>query len=650
KSRLVVDTGGLKVNFLLDQPGDYKFGFSACASGCEITLPDQTKFPVEPASREVVVRVLTILPPATSPARPAFALTATSKTAVKDNCAFDADHLSAAWLTVNPWSGANDYQLLEGEVAESTVSSTDNDFNHYSQDWNIQVRPDPRHRRLLNRNSAEDEVEIEWERDYLPEMFRPTRGDRVSAIGYWVYDCGHGSKTEIHPPVLLAVHRPRTVELPEEFGTNAYVPGIITDIWVNQEAGGGTDDCAATGLWQQTDPSKPPVVEHGRPIFRCLPDSEGFSHNPINRIFEFNIYLPTSPHALMAAVGKTAPAVPLYTTVSNPGGSSGPAPAVVFDDKANVPYLRVRIDLRNYTKQTYSRRIVAAWAHAAPDNWGARRWNVRVTSMNITDDTDPNLGFGSDGDWRFWVNTNNGTSEWAKLFDCGGCAHGNETFNGRPWVTNSISPDRNLGADLVLFPNQSILLNTTGFDEDFYYEDKISPLTMRLPQMQLRNGSVTADDSSGKYTLHYQVLPGEEMGRAQLTAAAQARYNAYFLTNNDLRGLRADTVALLNASFSVGASKIEEPAIRPVEKSERGLSGQVRVKQLNQLIQRAQREKPAQLDAFFRDLDRFIQRAKNAHREDKALQFLKDLKPAVPAALWQQHRLEEQLRAVSNPE
>ena len=648
----VVGGDRLKVTFLLDRAGVYRIRFSACPSGCGIKLPDQTIFTVAPNSREVVVRVLAILPPHQLPVLPRSAATATSPTSVPDHCSFQPDLLSAAWRTVRPWSGANDYRLLEGEVVESVVSAVDNDLNHYSQDWNIEVRPDPKYRELLNRNSAgQNQVEVEWERDYLPETYRPTRGDRVSAIGYWIYDCDHKSRSEIHPPVLLAAHRPRTVALPAEFGTNAYVPGIVTDVWVNREAGGGTDDCPGTGLRQQTHPSKPAFDAQGRPIRRCLPDSEGFSSNPINRVFEFNIYLPMSPQEVMAAVGKKAPPVPLYKAVSNPGGSGGPDPVVELITNENVPYLKVRIDLTTYTRQTYSRRIVAAWGHAAPDNWGARRWNVRVNSMNITDDTDPNpFTIDDDGDWRFWVNTNNGTSEWAKLFDCGGCAHGNETFDGRPWMTNSVSPDRSLGADIVLFPNQHILLNTTGFDEDFTFEDRISPLSLTLAQAQVQNGSATANDNSGKYTMRYQVLPGAEVGRAQLTPAAQARYDAYSLTNNDLRGLRADVLALLDASFSAGTRKPAGPTVPSVEKPEREpwAFEALSVKQLSQNIQRAQRERPAELDAFFRDVDRFIQRGKKARREEKVLQFLKALKPTVPAALWRRHGLEEQMRALQN--
>ena len=148
--------------------------------------------------------------------------------------------------------------------------------------------------------------------------------------------------------------------------------------------------------------------------------------------------------------------------------------------------------------------------------------------------------------------------------------------------------------------------------------------------------------------MRYQVRPGEEVGRARLTPAAQARYDAYSLTNNDLRGLRADVLALLDASFSAGTGRSAGPNVPSVAKRElEALSSDATsVKRLRQNIQRAQRERPAELDAFFRDVDRFIQRGKDAHREDKVLQFLKALNPSIPAALWRKHGFEEQMRAL----
>ena len=535
---------GTTVKFSPDKVGVYKIRFTACASDCKIELPDQPKITVHPDSREVAVRVLAILPPEGEPVRPP-PPNIRGPTSVSIHCASPI-WLDNVWRTVKPWSGPDDYELLEGRVSDSRVSTGDSWLNHDSWDWCTYVIPDRQNRWLLGSKGGQGEIEVEWERDCLPEMFRPTIGDRVSAIGYWVYDCDHEDKTEIHPPVLLAVHRPRALALPTSAGcgSNAYVPGIVTDIWVNQD-GGETTDCSTTGLAQQIHPSKPPT---GPPFYGCLPDSEGFSHNPINRLFEFNIYLPRSPQALMAALGKTAPPVPLYTEISNPTGSEGPEPLVEQITEGIFTYLRVRIDLSAYTRPTYSRRIVAGWAYAAPDNWGLRRWNLRITSLDVLDDADSD-GRG-DGDWRFWVNTNNGMSEWTKLFDCSACVHGNENFEGRPWETattapGAAKPEHWLGPSLLLFPNQNIRVATRGFEDDWFRSDSIASIDMSLGQMPISQGRWIANEGDGRYWLNFQVQPGDEVGRAQLSPDAQARYDAYSLTNSDLKSVPAATLERL---------------------------------------------------------------------------------------------------------
>jgi hypothetical protein len=417
------------VNFLLDQPGVYKIRFLACAFGCQIAVPNYGTVSVGPGAAEIVVRVVAILPPDKPPVVPVYnpldqstwPFKPTDRTNVSTHCTFDEDKTSAAWYTVLSWSGANDYKLLEGRVVGSVASSSDSFLNHNSNDWDIGVVPHPRSRSLMGLNQTD--IAVEWERLFLPEKMRPSEGDWVSGI----YDCDHDKKTEIHPPVLLATQRARAIALPtsEGQGSNIYVPGIVTDIWVNQRAGDITGDCATTGLFQQKGPSKPLTDSHGLPIIRCLPKSEGFSKNPINSIFTFNIYLPRSSQSLMAAIGKTAPQVPLFIDGCAPRTPGARAVCEVAT-AGGVTYLKVTLDLTNYPDETFETRIIAGWEHAAPDNWGARRWNVRITSLDVSDDGDN----GSDGDWRFWVNTNNGDSEWAKLFDCANCVHGTETFDG----------------------------------------------------------------------------------------------------------------------------------------------------------------------------------------------------------------------------
>jgi hypothetical protein len=81
-------------------------------------------------------------------------------------------------------------------------------------------------------------------------------GDRVSLFGFWILDCGHPPfYSEIHPVVGWGVHRQRPVRIPDDAaftfdletstvtaraGSNLHVPGIVTDLWFNADAGGAT--------------------------------------------------------------------------------------------------------------------------------------------------------------------------------------------------------------------------------------------------------------------------------------------------------------------------------------------------------------------------------------------------------------------------
>src|SRR6266542_1437156 len=118
----------------------------------------------------------------------------------------------------------------------SKISPSDNPPTHYGHDATLFLVPDPAYQWVIGTSnyyageagSAEPgRLEIEWETQNggntssygkgnigLPLWVTPTAGDRVYAVGRWILDAGHpelGTRTEMHPPRLVATMRRRPV-------------------------------------------------------------------------------------------------------------------------------------------------------------------------------------------------------------------------------------------------------------------------------------------------------------------------------------------------------------------------------------------------------------------------------------------------------
>lgn len=129
------------------------------------------------------------------------------------------------WVYVNADRSA---KTLEGVVAGAAPSHEDNPTGHDSYDFVFHVLPDPAFQDLLGTANLAPEggtIGVEWEEKAFKEWAWPSKGDRVTVIGSWIWDCGHwgspsdpredpeawvpyaqygeefrGEKTEIHPP------------------------------------------------------------------------------------------------------------------------------------------------------------------------------------------------------------------------------------------------------------------------------------------------------------------------------------------------------------------------------------------------------------------------------------------------------------------
>jgi hypothetical protein len=89
----------------------------------------------------------------------------------------------------------------------SRIASSDDPVTHHSYDVNIDVTVDSANDFLtgVSRDTTPEQgtLHLERESSSYPEWARPQAGDRVQALGSWIWDCDHyqgrGEKTEFHP-------------------------------------------------------------------------------------------------------------------------------------------------------------------------------------------------------------------------------------------------------------------------------------------------------------------------------------------------------------------------------------------------------------------------------------------------------------------
>lgn len=531
----------------LPRVGTYVVRFTICPSGnCSFRPPGSTtNYPVSTTTSDLTLVAVSSIPIPVEkyPVLPSSVLNSgTSSVSLEDldcRCGGNGDPWGQQWVTVNHWNGPEDYKMLEGYVEKAWVAVTDDLLNHDSNDVGFEVLPDPPFRNLINGGKVH--MDVEWETGSFPERFRPLSGDRISAFGFWILDCGHKPNSEIHPPVGLAVHRPRPVVIPSgrsftwnlpegtvtsTAGNNVIVPGILTDLWFNRKAGEITSNCSDTALHQpaRCNPNWPGCAPN---CPRFLYDSCIEGKLPMNRIYEFNIYLPRNPAVVARSQGVTAPTPPLYVNLSNPWGFGGPDPIINQVTDGDVTYLHVTLDLRNYSADTYSRHIEAAWVYPAVDNWALRRWRVSFPTLEVHDDQDPwTDGWNADGDYRFWLTLNNGEQEWTRILYGDDNAHGTMNFSPR-WQTGASDPvfwrsfpdtddSHRLGPDVLSYPDQGVAVTSTAYESDSIWDDDPGRGSTRL----LNGGTARFTSNKGNYSVRLEVTPGPAVPNAVLSAAA----------------------------------------------------------------------------------------------------------------------------------
>jgi hypothetical protein len=678
------DTGTLTPRLPLDRAGTYVVRLTVCPDGCTIQPPGShlASIDVGPQIVDVPVEARDSAPlgPETTPA--VVPSSSAGLTTPPGQCGFGAGAIAKQWWAVRQVDDSYDYRLLEGLVRHSRVSRKDSPLNHDSQDTNYHVEPDPKYSDIQfedDDSPLSEPIEVEWERDSIPERYRPTPGDRVSLFGYWVTDCGH-SRPEIHPPVGVAVHRPRPIRIPDgqtfaelggqTAGTGIYVPGVITDMFFGRDGGDLVDCGTDTGLANAERVPGP----NGTLVPGCVPAPS------LDRLFEFDIYLPRNPQVTMRQAGIDVPPVPLYLQLDPV--TAGPAPSIDVrtDPSGILTYLHVTLDLRGYTGASYAHRIAAGWVLPATDNWGLARYKLRLVRLNVTDDGDG--AFRGDGDWRLWVNTNNASNEslapqeWVQIIDHD--VHGVEDFGGRPWETGlpgepgAPAPDRSLGPDLLRYPattaqpfpgplDYGILFHSTGYEADTLTDDDagtvlhsrlVPGITYALPNQCTPSEQAAGILYSGcvRYTAVIEAAAGPALGRAALSPAMQSLADQYVLRcqRGGLCGRTGldDIVAAPVSAVPVDPLDVPLPqraaaveftsfaAFEPAERESTSLTD-IPIADFYRDVLEAQKRDPAALDRVMKEL-RAVLAARLADRTmaGEALLDAQILRASLPPDVW----------------
>ena len=357
----------------------------------------------------------------------------------------------AAYGTIAPTDANGDNQPAQ-------ISFSDNPAAHYGHDANLFVVPDTQFRWLIGTNNYFQKeptarqrelgrLEIEWEtlnggntftygrgRIGLPLWVNPTADDRVYVVGRWILDVRHpelGSRTEVHPPRLLATirHRPAITQSDQSRaqqvdiyvsghggGANQMPLGLSTVLDQSGYGGGRIQDALSPSdqtLYYQAGPLAPSLVRivagiafllTGQsltgPIFPAAgPSAFSFgtlapeTHAVNDMDYDFDVPLPRPPDEA---------ATPRVEVFTHPEHTTAVNEVISFTNFVDeLPTMaHIHLPYNRADNGIYARTLKFAWDSFSPPG---KHFRVTINRIHVTD-----LG----GEWHLWTDV---SGQWVNL-------------------------------------------------------------------------------------------------------------------------------------------------------------------------------------------------------------------------------------------
>ena len=319
--------------------------------------------------------------------------------------------------------------LFTGTVELSKIN-VEGDFTgtHLGDDQNTFITVDPDKNGLLatgnNPPGCNDEgcntIEMEREFNKYPLFAWAGEGDRIAALGRWIFDCGHshaapagkcsnsatscegagdcsnggtctnpapnfGFRAELHPPQALAVMRSKSI---------GKTPATRADVYISADAGAAGDRCTVSHLGSSLEwlTSKQCYLNHCSVTTNrsCLVDADCAKSETCLRLdpaqqildintsdFEFDMPLPPKPAGATDVKTK-------FTKIKVPKGSVSPkAPIITKNLNDPTPSLHVSVPMSvpigGKMPNVFAQSISAAWKGDK-----TKLTHVQVTLTGIT--------------------------------------------------------------------------------------------------------------------------------------------------------------------------------------------------------------------------------------------------------------------------
>ena len=335
--------------------------------------------------------------------------------------------------------------LVHGTAVDSHVSKQDFPAGHVTFDQNTEIELDAADSGFLatgnlapsNLEGGLGTLELEWEIGSYPAWAWAGEGDRVVALGRWIFDCGHPDPTpghkagtsipcltaadqpagvpcvgavfnyrsELHPPQAVAVIRSGKAAKLDSLGRA--VPVTQADVFVSPDGGGSGDACVVTHKTSLNAILGAPCFPLAAPL--ALIPVGGVS--PLNsRDFSFDVPLPAVPGGrdpVLRALPRATTPVPAGLDVT---------PVLDGADPHYHVTVRMTQSVGGHLPTGFAATLLAGWRHAPSSPLVHLRVVVDGVVVNAPLKT-PLTGLPVPAGWTAQASVN---GEWQEIGGLGG--------------------------------------------------------------------------------------------------------------------------------------------------------------------------------------------------------------------------------------